>query len=102
MHNTLVGDGGTEIISLLLQSKRVHDIDGEMQQSIILDSTNARRWHFAPFLNLPDRPYSMLGNQRIRVGRSVFQRRQIGQIAHVPQGNADIAQKTATLDSFDR
>ena len=56
----------------------------------------------APFLNLLDRPCSMLGNQGFRIGRSVFQRRQIGQIAHVPQGDANIAQKTASLDSFYR
>lgn len=44
----------------------------------------------------------MLGDQGFRVGRNVFQRRQIGQIADVPQGHANIAQKTAALDSFYR
>ena len=44
----------------------------------------------------------MFGNQGFRVGRSVFQCRQIGQIAHVPQSDAHIAQKAAALDSFYR
>jgi hypothetical protein len=44
----------------------------------------------------------MLSDQWFRIGSGASKREQIGQIAYVTQSDANIAQKAAAFDSFDR
>ena len=63
-----------------------------------------RTWiqRFRSYSDLLDRPLGVLGDQGFGISRRFLQHRQIGLIAHIPQGYADISQKSAAFDSFDR
>lgn len=52
--------------------------------------------------NLLNRPYGVLGDQWLRVGRGSFERWKVGLIAYVAERDAHIAQEPAALYSLDR
>ena len=52
--------------------------------------------------NLLNGPSRVLCDQRLRVSCHAFQRRKIGYIAGIAQGDAHIAKKAPTLNSLDR
>jgi hypothetical protein len=54
-----------------------------------------------PFSNALDCPRGMLPNQWLRIRRCFFQGREIFQITHVAQCDADIPQKPFSFDPFD-
>ncbi len=53
-------------------------------------------------MNLVDRPLRVFSNQRLGIGCDLPKRRQIVPPSDVTQRDANIAQKTTPLDSFDR
>src|SRR4029077_2580745 len=60
------------------------------------------RTGFASTPNLVNRPSRVLRDQWLWVGCGAFERRNVGRVACVAQGDTHIAQKPATLDSFNR
>ena len=52
--------------------------------------------------NLVNRPRRVLCNQRFRIGCSAFERWNVRRTSYVPQGDAYVTKKSATLDSFNR
>src|SRR5450755_726622 len=68
---------------------------------MLLDSPQTA-FCIASLADSPNRPTGVLGNKRFRIDGCTFQRRQIVQIAYVPQRYANVSQKSAALDSLDR
>ena len=90
---------------LTLDFRKTHPftvIDNEMHRRLRLDSAKFGPWFPNPFSNALNCPHRVLCDQWFRVRCGAFERRKVGWIAHIAERDAHIAQKAATLDSFDR
>jgi hypothetical protein len=66
-----------------------------------LDSAKLGQRLSTPFQNTLNGPSGVLCDKGLWIGCGAFERRNVGYIACITQGDTHIAQKPATLDPFD-